>query len=126
VDIFPTLCDLSGLKIPENLDGKSLLPLMKNPEVLVNEFAISQYPHGGKMGYSIRTSQYRLIWWMNNGFRSNNPFSKDLIIAKELYDYEKDPLETVNVLDDKEYVRIVADLENKMSAFFESQRSAIR
>lgn len=126
VDIFPTLCDLSGLRIPENLDGKSLLPLMKNPEVLVNEFAVSQYPHGGKMGYSIRTSQYRLNWWMNNGFRSNNPFSKDLIVAKELYDYEKDPLETVNVLDDKEYVRIVADLENKMSAFFESQRSAIR
>lgn len=126
VDIFPTLCDLSGLKIPQNLDGKSLVPLMKNPEVSINEYAVSQYPHEGKMGYSIRTSKYRLTWWMKNGFRSNNPFSNDLIVAKELYDYEKDPLETVNVVHDKNYNAVTADLEKKMLTFFESQRSVMR
>jgi len=31
IDIFPTLCELAGMKIPDHLDGKSLAPVMKNP-----------------------------------------------------------------------------------------------
>lgn len=67
VDIFPTLCDLTGLKIPDHLDGLSLVPVMKNPETSVKDYSVSQYPHQGKMGYSIRTKNYRLTWWMNEG-----------------------------------------------------------
>lgn len=126
IDIFPTLCDLSGLKIPEILDGKSLVPLMHNPKSKVKDFAVSQYPHEGKMGYSIRTKQYRLTWWMENGFRSNNKFSNDLIIAKELFDYKKDPLETVNVVNEKKYKAITADLEIMMLDYFSSQASVIK
>lgn len=126
VDIFPTLCDLAGLETPQNLDGKSLTPLMKNPTASVKDYAVSQYPHDGKMGYSIRTSKYRLTWWMEKGFRSNNSFSRSMILEKELYDYDKDPLETVNVIDTKQYKSIVIDLEKKMTEFFESQRLAIK
>ena len=126
VDIFPTLCDLAGLKIPQILDGKSLVPVMKNPSTKVKDYAVSQYPHEGKMGYSIRTSKYRLTWWMDKGFLSNKAFSRDKIVAKELYDYVKDPLETVNVVDEKSYKAIGKDLDKKMMEFFASQRSAIK
>ena len=124
VDIFPTLCDLSGLKTPDALDGTSLVPVMKNPGSSVKEFAVSQYPHAGKMGYSIRTSQYRLTWWMQNGFRSDSHFTNDLIVERELYDYKKDPLETVNVVNDKKYKEIAEELGKTMAGFFESQASA--
>ncbi len=118
VDIFPTLCDLAGVKIPQGLDGRSLVPLMKNPAAEVKDYAVSQYPHEGKMGYSIRTARYRLTWWMANGFRSNRPFTKGAIVAKELYDYEQDPLETVNVVADRQYEVATAALEEKMATFF--------
>lgn len=123
VDIFPTLCDLTGLKIPDHLDGVSLVPLMKNPKTSVKDYSVSQYPHQGKMGYSIRTKNYRLIWWMNEGFISTKPFSKELIVTRELYDYDKDPLETSNVVNEKAYKSINRDLEQKMLAFFKSQEN---
>lgn len=124
VDIFPTLCELSGVKIPTRLDGKSLVPLMRDPAASVGDFAVSQYPHEGKMGYSIRTRSHRLTWWMVNGFRSDQPFSPAKIVARELYDYDRDPLETVNVVDDKDYQTITATLSGKMTAFFASQHAA--
>ena len=135
IDIFPTLCDLAGVSIPAILDGKSLLPLMKNPGATVKEFAVSQYPRSGAtaenerlgyadpnaMGYSIRTSQYRYTIWMSNGYRSNKPFDKNLVIGTELYDYKKDPLETENVVNDKKYTAITKEMNVKMMNFFKSQ-----
>ncbi len=120
VDIFPTLCDLAGLTTPEGLDGKSLVPLMKNTDLSVKEYAVSQYPRGDKMGYSIRTGQYRLTWWMEDGFRSYLPFKNELIMEKELYDYEKDPLETINVANDKKYNNILREVDKMMVQFFAS------
>jgi arylsulfatase A-like enzyme len=121
VDIFPTLCDLSNLKTPANLDGKSLLPLIKKPESSIMEYAVSQFPHEGSMGYSIRTERYRLTYWMKKGFRSSSPFSNDLIVAKELYDYKTDPLETVNVVNDKKYSKTVVMMEAFMSEYLKNQ-----
>ncbi len=135
IDIFPTLCDLAGVAIPSQLDGKSLVPLMKNPQSTVKEFSVSQYPRSNAtaenerlgytdvnaMGYSIRTKQYRYTIWMNNGFRSTQPFNKDWIIGVELYDYKNDPLETVNVSNDKKYTAIAKELNGKMMSFFKSQ-----
>jgi iduronate 2-sulfatase len=124
VDIFPTLCELSGLAAPRHLDGRSLVPLMRDPRASIKDYAVSQYPRGDKMGYSIRTPQYRLTWWLKNGYRSTQALSPDLIVARELYDYTQDPLETVNVAADKKYQPVTADLEQKMAAFLQSQRAA--
>lgn len=135
VDIFPTLCELAGVNIPSSLDGKSLVPLMKNPATSVKEFSVSQYPRSNAtaenerlgyadanaMGYSIRTKQYRYTVWMNNGFRSTQPFNKDWVIGIELYDYKKDPLETMNVANEKKYAVIAKMLNTKMMTFLKSQ-----
>ena len=126
VGVFPTLCDLSGLKIPETLDGKSLVPLMLNPVSKVKDFSVSQYPHNGKMGYSIRTKQYRLTWWMETEFRSCNKFSSNLIVGKELYDYKKDPLEKVKVANEIKYKTITSELEKIMEDYFASQVTRIK
>jgi hypothetical protein len=58
---------------------------------------------------------------MNSNFRSNEPYNKDRVYARELYDYEKDPLETVSVVDEKEYAAVVKDMDDKIQAFFKSQ-----
>ncbi|MCL4482369.1 MAG: sulfatase [Bacteroidetes bacterium] len=118
VDVFPTLCDLAGIPIPANLDSKSLVPLMKDNTAKVNEYSVSQFPHNGCMGYSIRTDRYRLTFWMKKGFRSYQTFSNDLIVAKELYDYQNDPLETISVISDSQYKVVQKDLEAKLIAYF--------
>lgn len=50
------------------------------------------------------------------------PYSQDLVVARELYDYDKDPDETVNVADEKNYAAISADLNKKLIGFLEDQR----
>ncbi len=135
IDIFPTICELAGVSIPTVLDGKSLVPLMKNPGSIVKEYSVSQYPRSNAtaenerlgyasanaMGYSIRTKQYRYTIWMNNGFRSTQAFSNDLIIGTEMYDYKKDPLEKVNVAKEKKYAAVAKNMNEKMMAFLKSQ-----
>ena len=135
VDIFPTLCDLASLEIPTYLDGVSLVPLMKNPKLLLKEFSVSQYPRSGGdaetdrlgyadakvMGYSIRNARFRYTIWMKNNFRSSQPFDKAMIAGEELYDYKNDPLEKENVVNEKKYEAESLALKNKMIAFFKTQ-----
>ena len=45
LDIFPTLCALTGLPQPEQLEGKSLVPLLNNPEADWEQVALTQYPN---------------------------------------------------------------------------------
>jgi arylsulfatase A-like enzyme len=136
VDVFPTICDLAGVSIPKNLDGKSLKPLMLKNTASVKDFSISQYPRKLKklqmaklgytdanmMGYSLRTDKYRYTIWMNS-FTSKQAFNESQVYASELYDYVKDPFEKVNVVNDKNYTATSAALKSKMIAFFKSQET---
>ena len=112
VDVFPTLCELSGIPVPEWLDGISLVPAMKDPQAELREYAFSQYPRGkNRMGYSIRTKQFRYTVWCDDGFKTNIPFEEKYVIAREMYDYEKDYLETENVVDKPEYAEAKQQME---------------
>jgi hypothetical protein len=78
------------------------------------------YTNANMMGYSLRTDKYRYTIWMNS-FTSKQTFSESQVYASELYDYVKDPLEKVNVVNDKNYTTTSAALKSKMIAFFKSQ-----
>ena len=80
------------------------------------------YTDSKMMGYSLRTDKYRFTIWMNN-FTSKQPFNESQVYASEMYDYVKDPLEKVNVVNDKNYTSISASLKSKMIAFFKSQET---
>jgi arylsulfatase A-like enzyme len=125
IDITPTLADLAGLKPLKELDGLSLVPVMKNPEEKVKDFAISQYPRGkdGKqvMGYSLRTRNHRYTIWMDKDWISTMPYKEEFQIGIELYDYKKDPLETRNLAEDPDYANVAKSLRDQMLTFFQSQ-----
>ena len=140
VDIFPTLCDLVNAKIPSTLDGKSLTGVMKNPTLPFKEYAVSQYPRSGPtaeterlgyasakyMGYSIRTKQYRYTMWLKDKFRTYDSFDESKIYGTELYDYKKDPNETVNVVNEKKYAAISKQLKSKMILYFNNQEEKLK
>jgi len=93
VDIFPTLAELAGLPAPagpQQIDGVSLAPVLRDPSARVRDHACHSYPRGERMGRAIRTERYRLVEWKKPGAPAD---TADL----ELYDYEADPLERENL-----------------------------
>jgi arylsulfatase A-like enzyme len=113
IDMFPTLCELAGLPSPSFLEGKSLKPILKDPSKTVKPFSLSQFPRWDKyMGYALRTPRYRLVVWMKKEIVNRDHFDPDLIESIELYDYQTDPLETINQAQNPEYKTIKEDLLN--------------
>ncbi|MCA9174984.1 MAG: sulfatase [Planctomycetales bacterium] len=92
VDLFPTLAELAGLPRPSGpqpIDGKSLAPVLRDPEQRVRDHAYHAYPKR-KLGRAIRTDRYRLVEWRD---REGGPAANEY----ELYDYATDPLERKNL-----------------------------
>jgi arylsulfatase A-like enzyme len=102
VDLYPTLAELCGVPRPENLQGQSLVPMLRNPEEKGRGWALTQVTRrrGGKefFGYSIRTERYRYTEW-DGGAE-----------GRELYDHAEDPQERFNRVDDPKYQQVVQEL----------------
>lgn len=69
-DIFPTLCELSGIPSPEGLVGTSLKAQLENPQEPTDGLAVSFW----KNTQSLRTDQYRLTRLLNGEKTSYNLF----------------------------------------------------
>ena len=54
------------------------------------------------------------------------PFDPNLVVAYELYDYDNDPNETINVADEKSYTAISAELNKKMIGFLVAQQTKLQ
>ena len=70
IDLYPTLAELCGVKSPENLQGQSLVPMLKDPSARGRGWAVTQVSRrAGKgqnkrfYGYSLRTCQWRYTEW---------------------------------------------------------------
>jgi iduronate 2-sulfatase len=106
LDLYPTLADMTGHKVPKILEGQSLRPLLKDAKAKWTKPAISQVLYNKKaQGYSIRTQDYRYTEW--NGGKA----------GEELYYYKKDPQETKNLAKDKKYAKIKKELKAKLQPF---------
>jgi iduronate 2-sulfatase len=100
-DIFPTLCTLSALPVPSQLQGRSLEPLMTGKASSVREGALTVFKNKGASAYSYRTARYRYTEWINK-------FGK--VAATDLFDYETDPLETKNLATDPAQAAVIEKL----------------
>ena len=105
VDIYPTLCDACDLPIPAELEGLSLMPVIEQPTQSWKTATFSEITRGRIHGYSIRTEQYRYTEWGPEGSR-----------GRELYDYDTDPNETVNIVDLPENSELVGHLSEQLHA----------
>ena len=104
VDLYPTLADLTGLKPPSGLHGRSLTPLLKDPRIAWNRPAITQVRRGNPangffMGYTVRTEQWRYTEW-DDGKQ-----------GIELYDEMVDPAELRNLAGEPGTSKIIAQMK---------------
>ena len=94
LDIFPTLCDLTGIEIPKYTQGVSLKELLENPEI--SGHTAVAYKKGAS---TIRTSTHRMI------------LHKDGFV--ELYDHTTAEKETKNVAEN--HPKLVKELKNTLN-----------
>ncbi len=109
VDLYPSLCDLAGLPRPQHLEGHSFADLLQAPGRPGKDAAISQYPRGDVMGYSLRTARYRFTRWPAGDATGG-------VEACELYDHVTDPGETVNLAGRPEFEPLVSRLAARLEA----------
>ena len=99
VDLYPTVADYCGLKMPHQGSGLSLKPVLANPSASIKDAAFTLVTHGSKIhGQSVRTTRWRFTRW-NDG-------------QKELYDHDVDAEENHNVAEANPAV--VAQLEARL------------
>jgi len=84
LDIYPSLCELCELPLAGHLQGKSFVPLLKNPNLPWKKAVFSRYFRGD----SVKTDRYRYTEWRDK---------KDKVYARMLYDHSVDWVENVNI-----------------------------
>ena len=110
LDIFPTLCELSDISQPNDLEGKSLLPLMNGDENTdnTNRVAYSEM-YRSSTGIMVRKGKWKYI-------RYNS--EKDY-----LYDIDMDPEERNNLINSTHHQEIISELSTLASAKFRKKYS---
>lgn len=97
-DLFATFCDLCELPIPENLDSRSLLPLIKGKTSNWKNEAIAQYGHDEIM---IKQDHLKYLY-----FGPQYP--------EVLFDLEKDPSENENRIEQAPYQEAIAVFRKRL------------
>lgn len=92
VDLYPTLCELAGIEPPEHLEGKSMVPLLRNPQSLGKPVAFTKW----KSGLVVTTPNFTYTEYGDD--------------ESMLYDRRQDPEENVNVVDAPEHQQTVKRL----------------
>ncbi len=105
IDIAPTLLDVAGFPVPDDMQGTSLRKIWKKNNVKWRDAVYYHYYEkgfGASPHYGIRTKRYKLIHFY------------DVIDAWELYDLKTDPHEMHNLYSDPAYEKKIKELKNKL------------
>jgi arylsulfatase A-like enzyme len=106
IDIYPTLCELTGISRPASLQGMSLVPLLKNPDLPGKTAVFSRYQEGNPLhGHTVRTEQYSYTEYSDADRK---------VVARMLYDIRKDPAENVNLSEREDYREVIERLSNML------------
>jgi len=101
-DLFPTLCDASGLPSPDGVDGKDLLPVIKGKQSSVRNSLYTAYRNTVR---AVRTDEWKLIRYPQRNFT-------------QLFNLKRDPLEINNLAMAPEYQSKSAEMMNLLMDWY--------
>lgn len=99
LDIYPTLCEMCGIRIPESVEGKSFLPALKGEKCNNREDLYFAYTH---LIRAVKDRRYKLLEYKLHPEET------------QLFDLEQDPLELNNLANHPDYQGIRARLKARM------------
>jgi len=100
LDIYPTLCELLGVPIPDSVEGKSLVPAMRDPYELIRDtmyLGYKEYQRG------VRDVRFKLIEYVVQGQRTT-----------QLFDIQRDPWELDNLATETAHTAHVEQLRREL------------
>jgi len=100
LDIFPTLCELTGMPIPDTVEGHSLSNAILHPAATVRDsllYAYRDLQRGARIG------DHKLIEYAVDGKRTT-----------QLFDLAKDPFEMKNLAEDAAHAESLTRLRNEL------------
>jgi arylsulfatase A-like enzyme len=81
-DILPTCLEMAGMPVPDGLDGRSLLPLVRQPvQSSVRDTILGEFGHAGFRSFMVSDGKWKYIWFEEDG-------------VELLFDLQHDPKET--------------------------------
>ncbi len=136
VDILPTVLDLVSGAEPDEIDGRSFLPLVTDQEYLPREHVFAGMTWHDRYNpiRAIRAPEYKYIrsfWHLPSVFLSNDvfvskagrevreKFHADHRPDEELYDLGEDPTEQTNLAGEEEYEAVRTELEDRLIAWMQ-------
>ncbi|UCG04576.1 MAG: DUF4976 domain-containing protein [Candidatus Heimdallarchaeota archaeon] len=145
IDLYPTLSELVGVEVPEDVKGRSFYPLLKGEEYKEREHIFSEltYHDCYNAMRAIRTRKWKFIMNFETiptrfeipiGFASTesteiyikqNPDFNIPIEEEELYDLENDPFEMKNLANKHEYSKIKGSLKTMLVQWLEETNDPI-
>lgn len=99
MSIYPTLCNLAGLSVPQHVEGANIAPLLHDVTAKWDRPALTTH---GKQNHAVRSEKWRYIRYANGD--------------EELYDEEQDPLEWKNLAGDANYASVKTELAKWLPA----------
>lgn len=112
IDFAPTLLSMGGVQVPENMQGRNVLPLIERKKTNWRKavyYHYYEYPdeHRVMPHFGIRTKRYKLIRFYGDGD------------FWELFDLEKDPMEMKNLHGQPKYQKLTETLKENLKALIE-------
>lgn len=104
VDLFPTVAEVCGFETHQ-LEGRSIVPLLNNPDIEWNTAAYSLYARGNKyMGVSCTDGDWRYVEWRNSDTQE--------ILNTELYNHQNSLVATENLAGNAKFKNIEDRMKN--------------
>lgn len=130
IDMFPSLCELSGVEAPDYMQGTSFVPLMNNPNRSWKKAAFSQFhrrpkvtPDGKRyMGYSIKTKEYHYVEWY---YWDHIQGKRGEYVINELYYSIEDPDENENIAAKEENKEVIEQLSRQLEEGWRKAKPSI-
>ncbi len=103
LDIAPTMLDAAGVVIPKEMQGISMLPILKKGRKTLYYHYYENGEHAVSPHFGIRNSRYKLVRFYKR------------VNSWELYDLQKDPNEMHNLYGQKNYEKIIAEMKSQLN-----------
>jgi arylsulfatase A-like enzyme len=120
VDFAATLLDYAGIRIPRDMQGRSLRPLFrgKTPANWRKSMYYRYWMHGAHFDvaahFGVRTERYKLIYYYGQPLHARGTKGGPTPPEWELFDLQKDPNEMNNVYGEPAYSEVVQELKDEL------------